>query len=82
MLLAWRTVPDVAPEPFARRGAPAFAPPQATPLPDGGVRIALWVQEPSGMLPQSVFSHVAFTFGPSGATSDEERLGGFETPLR
>jgi len=82
VLLAWRTVPDAAPEPFTRRRAPAFTPPQATPLPDGGVRVALWVQEPSGMLPQYVFSRVAFTFGPGGASGAEERLDGFEVPMR
>jgi hypothetical protein len=86
-LLAWRNVLDQAPEVFARRstanvGAPAFEPPKATSLPDGGARVELWVQEPSGMLPQYVFSRIAFTFGPSGTSSAEQRLDGFTVPIR
>jgi hypothetical protein len=82
VLLAYRAVPDTAPEPFARTGAPAFAPPATTALPDGGVRIELWVQEPSGMLPQSVFTRVAFTFSAAGAASDEQRLADYTAPSR
>ncbi len=82
VLLAFRTALDTAPEAFARPGAPAFANPAATPLPDGGVRVELWVQEPAGMLPQFAFTRVAFTFARDGSAGRAERLDAFQVPMR
>jgi hypothetical protein len=82
VLLAYRPALDAAPEAFGRPDAPAFAPPSTEALPDGGVRVTLWVSEPSGMLPQSVFSRRAFIFSPTGAETDEQRLDDFTAGLR
>jgi hypothetical protein len=81
VLLAFRTIADEAPEAFTRPGAPAFAAPTAVPLPDGGVRVELWVHRAS-MLPQSEFARLAFTFAPSGATGEAEQIGEYVAPMR
>src|SRR5262245_37647201 len=47
VLLAFRTIADAPPEAFARPGAPPFAAPTATSLPDGGVRVEVWVHRAS-----------------------------------
>jgi hypothetical protein len=81
-LLAWRTTLDEATADFALADAPDFAPPSATPLPDGGVRVELWVQEPGGMLPQADYSRLAVAFGADGSAAVPARIAGFDTGPR
>lgn len=82
VFLAYRPTLDQAPAPFARADAPAFTPPAAIPLPDGGVRVELWVQESSGMVQQSVYSRLSFTFAADGTSGEEQRIDAYQTPIR
>jgi hypothetical protein len=79
VLLAFNTPLEQAPEAFTRGGTPAFT--AAAPLPDGGVRVELWIQDPNGMLPQLAYSRIAYTFAANGAVGERERIEGFQVPL-
>lgn len=76
VLLAWRSpVQDPHPD-FARASIP-FTPPTVQTLTDGRVQVELWVQEPTGMLPETNYTQIRFVFESDGNLGERTTLNEF-----
>ena len=64
--LGFESSPASDNEDFQKTDTPTYTPPKATTTADGGRQVGLWIQAPSGMLPENSYYYLTMEFDNHG----------------